>query len=233
MRLDKLLAEAGFGTRSEVKHILKDKRVSVNDSVVTQGKFQIDAVKDIVELDNKIIRYKPYRYFLLNKPAGYVSANTDDRYPTVLSFFDDLHIKGLTHVGRLDKDTTGVLLITNDGKLAHFLISPKSNVKKIYLLTVDKDLDPNIVKKFKDGIVLENKEKCRPVTLTIINKREARLELTEGKYHQVKRMMRAVNYEVIKLHREMFANITLGKLKPGEYIELNDDEIMMLKKFMR
>ena len=150
-----------------------------------------------------------------------------------MDFFSSLNIKGLTHVGRLDKDTTGVLLITNDGKLGHFLISPKSNVKKIYSLTVDHDLNNSLVKQFKDGITLENKEKCKPATLTIINKKKATLELTEGKYHQVKRMMRSVGYEVTSLNRDLFACLTTKHLKPGEYYELSEEEINKLHKYMR
>lgn len=233
MRLDKYLSNAGLASRSEIKHFFKDKRVAVNELIIRTGKVQIDPNKDIIKVDNKVIKYKPYYYFVLNKPKGYVSANEDDKYPTVMDFFADLNIKGLTHVGRLDKDTTGVLLITNDGKLGHFLISPKSNVKKIYSLTVDHDLDESIVKKFKDGIVLENKEKCRPAKLTLINKRKATLELTEGKYHQVKRMMRSVGYEVISLNRDLFAFLTVKNTKPSEYYELDENEINELRKYVR
>ncbi|MCQ2792658.1 MAG: rRNA pseudouridine synthase [Bacilli bacterium] len=233
MRIDKFLSNAGIASRSEIKRFFKDKRITINDTLVIQSKTQIDPNRDIIKVDNKIIKYKPYYYFVLNKPQGYVSANEDDRYPTVMDFFTNLHIKGLTHVGRLDKDTTGVLLITNDGKLGHFLISPKSNVKKIYSLIVDKELNEAIVKKFKDGIVLENKERCKPSKLTIVNKKQATLELTEGKYHQVKRMMRSVGYEVTSLNRIQFAFLTLKNLKPGEYYELNDQEINELNKYLR
>ncbi|MCQ2795220.1 MAG: rRNA pseudouridine synthase [Bacilli bacterium] len=233
MRIDKYLSNAGLASRSEIKRFFKDKRVTVNDQLIRQGKIQIDPNIDIIKVDNKVIQYKPYYYFVLNKPKGYVSANEDDKYPTVMEFFSNLHIKDLTHVGRLDKDTTGVLLITNDGKLGHFLISPKSNVKKIYSLTVDKDLDDLLIKQFKDGITLENKEKCKPAKLTIINKRKATLELTEGKYHQVKRMMRSVGYEVIALNRDLFAFLTIKNLKPGKYYELNEEEINKLREYMR
>lgn len=233
MRIDKYLSNAGLASRSEIKRFFKDKRVSVNEQLIRQGKTQIDPNKDIVKVDNEIIKYKPYYYFVLNKPKGFVSANEDDKYPTVMDFFAPLNIKGLTHVGRLDKDTTGVLLITNDGKLGHFLISPKSNVKKIYSLTVDKDLDNSIIQQFKDGIILENKEKCRPAKLTLISKRKATLELTEGKYHQVKRMMRSVGYEVISLNRDLFAFLTIKNLKLGEYYELNEEEINKLREYLR
>lgn len=233
MRIDKYLSNAGLASRSEIKRFFKDKRVLVNEQLVRQGKTQIDPNKDIIKVDNEIVKYKPYYYFVLNKPKGFVSANEDDKYPTVMGFFASLNIKGLTHVGRLDKDTTGVLLITNDGKLGHFLISPKSNVKKIYSLTVDKDLDESIVKRFKEGIILENKEKCKPANLTIISKRKATLELTEGKYHQVKRMMRSVGYEVMSLNRDLFAFLTIKNLKPGEYYELNEEEINKLREYLR
>ncbi|MCQ2794317.1 MAG: rRNA pseudouridine synthase [Bacilli bacterium] len=233
MRIDKYLSNAGLASRSEIKCFFKDKRVTVNDQLVIQAKRQIDPNKDIIKVDNIVIQYKPYHYFVLNKPKGYVSANDDDKYPTVMKFFASLNIKGLTHVGRLDKDTTGVLLITNNGKLAHFLISPKSNVKKVYSLTVDKDLDASLVEAFKQGVKLENNEVCRPAKLTIKNAREATLELTEGKYHQVKRMMRAFHYEVIALHRDEFASLTIQNCEPGEYYELDEKQIKMLEQYLR
>lgn len=233
MRIDKYLSNAGLASRSEIKRFFKDKRVLVNNQLVRQGKTQIDPNQDVIKVDNEIIKYKPYHYFVLNKPKGFVSANEDDKYPTIMDFFASLNIKGLTHVGRLDKDTTGVLLITNDGKLGHFLISPKSNVKKIYSLTVDKDLNESLIKQFKEGITLENKEKCKPAKLTIVGKRKATLELTEGKYHQVKRMMRSVGYEVISLNRDLFAFLTIKNLKPGEYYELNEEEINELREYLR
>lgn len=232
MRIDKYLSNAGVASRSEIKRFFKDKRIMVNDILIGQAKHQIDPNKDVVKVDGTIIKYQQYYYFVLNKPKGYVSANEDAQYPTVMGFFADLNIRGLTHVGRLDKDTTGVLLITNDGKLAHFLISPKSNVKKIYSLTVDKDLTKDLVNAFKQGIKI-NDEMCRPAKLTIVDKRKATLELTEGKYHQVKRMMRAVGYEVIELNRDKFAFLTTKNLKTGEYYELNEDELIELKKYSR
>lgn len=233
MRADKYLSNANIASRSEIKHYFKDGRIKINDIVTKISKTQIDPNIDVIKVDNKIIKFKPFYYFVLNKPEGYVSANEDSKYPTVMNFFSHLHIKGLTHVGRLDKDTTGVLLITNDGKLGHFLISPKSNVKKIYSLTVDKDLDESIIKKFKDGIILNNNEKCRSANLTIINKREAILELSEGKYHQVKRMMHSVGYEVIKLNRDEFAGLTVEKCPLGKYYELSQEQINNLNKYLR
>lgn len=233
MRLDKFLSDAGIGTRSEVKHIIRKGRVLINDILTIKCDKQIDVDKDIIKVDNNIIEYKAFHYFVLNKPKGYVSANSDDSYPTVLDFFSSLHLKNLSHVGRLDLDTTGVLLITNDGKLGHFLISPKSNVEKIYELTVDKDLDDSLVNIFAKGIKLENGDECKPSKLTIIDSRHAELKLTEGKYHQVKRMMRSVGYEVIELNRKKFAFLTVKNLRPGEYYELNENEINELKKYMR
>ena len=231
MRLDKYLSNAGIASRSIIKSFLKDKRVTVNNVLILHGKVQINPDSDIIKVDDKIIAYKPFRYFVLNKPQGYVSANEDNRYPTVMSFFTDIKIKGLAHVGRLDLDTTGVLLITNDGKLAHHLIAPKANVNKIYEVTVDKDLNNNLIESFALGITLENGEICKPAKLEIISNRQARLYLTEGKYHQVKRMMRQSGYNVIKLHRSAFAFLTTKNLKPGEYYELNDEEIQKLKEY--
>jgi len=233
MRVDKFLSNAGIASRSQLKKYLKDKRISINDVLIMHGKTQIDPSKDIVKVDNKIIEYKQYYYFVLNKPKGYVSANEDDKYPTVMDFFSHLKIKGLSHVGRLDIDTTGVLLITNDGKLGHFLISPKSNVKKIYNVTVNKPLTKDLISKFKKGIVLNNEEICKPSKLEIIDSTHCNLTLSEGKYHQVKRMMHSVGYEVTSLNRELFAFLTVKNLKLGEYYELSNDEVEQLKTFMR
>jgi len=233
MRLDKFLSDAGLGTRSEVKHIIRKGRVEVNDDLVIKVDKQINCDIDVIKVDKQIINYKAFHYFVLNKPKGYVSANTDDSYPTVLDLFSSLHLKNLSHVGRLDLDTTGVLLITNDGKLGHFLISPKSNVEKIYELTVDKDLESSLIDLFSKGIKLENGDECKPAKLTIIDNRHAELKLTEGKYHQVKRMMRSVGYEVVELNRKQFAFLTVKNTKQGEYYELNENEINELKKYMR
>ena len=228
MRLDKYLSNAGIASRSEIKKYLKTHQVTVNDVLVKQGKTQIKETKDIIKIDNQIIQYKPYYYFLLNKPKGYVSANEDDRYPTIMDFFKDLNIKGLSHVGRLDLDTTGAILITNHGKLAHFLISPKTNIKKIYNVTLDKPFSATLFDAFKKGIKLENGEICKPAKLVITSKNTVNIELTEGKYHQVKRMFRALGYEVTNLNREEFAGLNVKNCKFGEYYELNDSEINYL-----
>jgi len=233
MRVDKFLSNAGVASRSQLKKYFKDKRVSINNVLITHGKAQIDPSKDIIKVDDKVIEYKQFYYFILNKPKGYVSANEDDKYPTVMDFFSNLKIKGLSHVGRLDLDTTGVLLITNDGKLGHFLISPKSNVKKIYNVTVDKPLTKDLIIKFKKGLILNNKEECKPSILEIVDDEHARLTLSEGKYHQVKRMMHSVGYDVVDLNRELFAFLTVKNLKRGEYYELSSSEIEQLKTYMR
>lgn len=232
MRIDKFLSNAGVATRSEIKRYFKDNRITINDVLIKQAKTQIDPNKDVVKVDDKIIEYKAFYYFVLNKPKGCVSANEDDLYPTVMDYFKDLRIKGLSHVGRLDLDTTGVLLITNDGKLGHYLIAPKFNVKKIYNIVVDKDLDESIINKFQNGLTLENGDKCKPAEIKIVDNRHAKIYLTEGKYHQVKRMMRSVGYEVIELHRELFAFLTTKNAKPGEYYELSESEINDLKKLV-
>lgn len=231
MRIDKFLSNAGVGSRNDVHTLLKQKRIKINDSLVIKAAVHIDPRKDIVTLDDKVIDYKEFRYFIFNKPKGYVSANVDDKYPTIMEFFNDLNIKGLTHVGRLDLNTTGAILICNDGRLGHFLISPKSNVEKLYEVTIDNEFNKEDIDRCKEGIVLENGEKTRPSSLTIIDKNKGHLILHEGKYHEVKRMMRELKHEVVELHRIRFAFLTVDDLMCGEYRELNNDEINKLLEY--
>lgn len=232
MRIDKFLSNAGIASRADIKIYFKKNRVTCNDILIKHGKIHIDENKDVIKVDGKIIKYKPYYYFVLNKPKGYVSANIDNIYPTVLEFFKDLNIKDLSHVGRLDLDTTGVLLLTNDGKLNHDLIDPKNNIEKIYHAILDKDVDESIVEAAKKGIKLENKEVCKPATIKILDKNRVEIILTEGKYHQVKRMMRALGYEVIELNRVSFAGLTTKNISQGKYYELNDEEVNHIKSLI-
>lgn len=231
MRIDKYLSNAGVGSRNDVHIFLKQKRVKINGLLALKAATQIDPRKDVVTFDDNVIDYKEYRYFIFNKPKGYVSANVDDKYPTIMEFFNHLKIKGLTHVGRLDLNTTGAILICNDGGLGHYLISPKSNTEKLYKVTIDNEFNEDDITRCLEGITLENGEKTRPSKLTIIDKNIAHLILHEGKYHEVKRMMRALNHEVIELHRLRFAFLTVNDLKVGEYRELNQDEINKLLSY--
>ena len=228
MRLDKFLANSGIGSRSEVKRIIKDKRIKVNGEVIKSDSFNVNEAKDKVLFDDLEVKYKEFYYILLNKPQGYVSASIDNVYPPVTDLIPEYAFAKLNPVGRLDVDTTGALLLTNDGDLAHKLISPKYHVDKIYEVEVDKKLDSNLVEIFKKGIEL-NGEMTLPAELIIKNDRNAELTLHQGKFHQVKRMFKKFGYEVLKLNRKGFAFLTVDDLEVGEYRELTLEEEKKLK----
>ena len=229
MRLDKFLANSGIGSRSEVKRIIKDKRIRVNGEIIKSDSFNVDETKDVVLFDETEIKYKKFYYILLNKPQGYVSASTDNVYPPVTDLLPEYRFANLHTVGRLDVDTTGALLLTNNGDLTHKLISPKYKVDKVYEVEVDKKIDRNLVEIFKNGIELDG-ELTLPADLLIIDDKHAELTLHQGKFHQVKRMFRKFGYEVVKLNRKSFAGLTVEDLSLGEYRELTIEEEELLLK---
>ena len=231
MRLDKFLANSGIGTRSEVKRFIKDKRVKVNGEIVRSDSFNVNESQDVVLFDDLEVKYKEFYYVLLNKPQGYVSAVIDNVYPPVLDLMPEYAFAKLFPVGRLDVDTTGVLLLTNDGDLAHKLISPKYHVDKVYAVEVDKKLDQKLIETFKNGIELDG-ELTLPADLVIINNKKAELTLHQGKFHQVKRMFKKFGYDVVKLERKAFAFLTTDGLGLGEYRELTSEEENKLKQIV-
>ena len=231
MRLDKFLANSGIGTRSEVKRFIKDKKVKVNGEIVRSDSFNVNETKDIVLFDDLEVEYKEFHYVLLNKPQGYVSAVIDNVYPPVTDLMPEYGFAKLFPVGRLDVDTTGVLLMTNDGELAHKLISPKYHVDKVYAVEVDKKLNSRLIESFKKGIDLDG-ELTLPADLVIINDKEAELTLHQVKFHQVKRMFKKFGYEVVKLERKVFAFLTTEGLGLGEYRELTSQEENKLKQIV-
>ena len=231
MRLDKFLANSGVGTRSEVKRFIKDKRVKVNGEIVRSDSFNVSESQDKVLFDDLKVIYKEFYYILLNKPQGYVSAVIDNVYPPVTDLMPEYKFAKLFPVGRLDVDTTGALLLTNDGELAHKLISPKYHVDKVYAVEVDKKLDPKLIDAFKNGIELDG-ELTMPADLVIINDKKAELTLHQGKFHQVKRMFKRFDYDVITLERKAFAFLTVEHLKQGEYRELAPKEEIQLKEIV-
>ncbi len=231
MRLDKYLANSGVGTRSEVKRFIKDKRVKVNGEVVRSDSFNVNESKDIVLFDDLEVKYKEFYYILLNKPQGYVSAVIDNIYPPVTDLLPEYAFAKLFPVGRLDVDTTGALLLTNDGDLAHKLISPKYHVDKVYEVEVNRKISRNLVEFFKKGIDLDG-ELTLPADLKIIDETHALLTLHQGKFHQVKRMFKKFDYDVVKLNRKAFAFLTVDDLKLGEYRELTIEEENKLKEIV-
>ena len=232
MRLDKFLSNSGFGSRKDVKQLIKKKLVTVNDKIVTKSDLNINPLTDSIKYDNELIEYKEFHYFLLNKPKGYLSATEDNKQNTVLDLLPEYSYLNLFPVGRLDKDTTGTLLITDDGQLAHSLLSPKRHVDKIYIATLDKDIPPSIIKSFEEGIILDN-ELTLPAKLEIISSNVGKVTLHQGKYHQVKRMFSSFGLEVIELDRIQFSFLNVNDLPLGKYRELTKEEIEELLKYKR
>ncbi len=223
MRLDKFLSNNGFGSRKDAKLFIKKHTVCINDVLIKQADFSFNPDKDVVKVDDQIIKYKEFYYFLLNKPKGYISATEDYKQNTVLELLPEYSHLDLFPVGRLDKDTTGTLLITNDGQLAHSLLSPKKHVDKIYIATLNKTIPLSIINNFEKGIILDD-ELTLPAKLEILSDNIARVTLHQGKYHQVKRMFSYFGLDVIELHREKFAFLTVNNLPVGKYRELTPEE---------
>lgn len=234
LRIDKFLADMGQGSRNEIKEYIKKGLVSVNGNKVRTPGDKADTKLDIVELDGARISYAEFEYYILNKPSGVISATGDSREKTVLDLIESRR-DDLFPVGRLDKDTEGLLLITNDGQLAHRLLSPRGHVDKTYFLRVDGELTDGHAKLIADGLRVDEDFTALPGKLEIIESgpmSEAYLTIHEGKFHQVKRMMEACGCVVTYLKRTRMGNLLLpDELKPGEYRALTNDELSDLKSF--
>jgi len=237
LRLDKYLANMDVGSRKEVKQLIKKKRVAVNGKTEVSDKSQVNEYEDRVTLDGDEIIYQKYFYYILNKPTDVISATVDDFELTVLDIFSDQDFRSdLFPVGRLDKDTKGLLIITNDGALSHRLLSPKKHVEKEYVAEVKGVMTTRDVERFNEGLKIDDDELCLPAKLTIEQVDEEneestiRLVLHEGKYHQVKRMVHAVGKEVIQLKRIRMGALYLDdQLEAGDYRELTEEEIKLLE----
>lgn len=228
IRMDKLLAHAGYGTRKEVKGLLKSKFVTLNGEIVTSDKLKVDPDHDQVMVNGEPVNYQEYVYYMLNKPVGYVSATMDNVYPTVIELIDDVH-PDLFPVGRLDVDTRGLLLITNDGALGHRLTSPKHHVDKMYEVLCDGLLTEEDVQAFAKGIELDDFT-CKSAKLEIIGKDHCYVTIQEGKFHQVKRMFLSVDKPVTFLKRVAMGPLKLDPaLEEGQYRPLTAQEIDSLK----
>lgn len=236
-RLDKYLADAGIGTRTEIKNYIKKGFVEVNDTIAKKPDIKVNPDTDSVKYHGKPICISTYEYYILNKPAGYVSATKDNTAPTVLSFIKDGR-KDLFPVGRLDKDTEGLLLITNDGELSHKLLSPKKHVDKTYYAVISGIMNENDITAFENGLEIgdEDLNIALPAKLTILKtdiEQELcyiKVTLHEGKFHQVKRMVQAVGKKVTYLKRISFGTLTLpDDLQLGEYRKLTKDELTELQ----
>jgi len=232
-RLDKVLANMGVGTRKEVKEMVKAGMVTVNGKVMKASDFKVDVEEDEIICGGKRIRYREFIYLQMNKPKDMVSSTDDPRESTVVELLDDFHRNFRPFpVGRLDKDTERLLLITNDGKLAHDLLSPKKKVDKAYLARIEGRLTEEHVEEFGRGILLEDGYHTLPAELRIISSgpvSTAEITIQEGKYHQVKRMVGALGMRVSYLKRIRMGPLHLDQsLEPGQYRELTEEEIRLL-----
>lgn len=236
MRLDKFLSNKGYGSRKEVKGYIKRGFVKVND-IVTKDEATNIVETDTITLKDEVINNIPFTYYImLNKPRGYVSATTDRDLCVVDLISTNDKDNNIFPVGRLDKDTTGLLLLTNDGDFAHKTLSPKKHVPKKYFVEIDGVLDNEHIKMFKDGLALSDIT-CKPSTLDIIdvnaddNVSKCYVTISEGKFHQIKRMFHKIGCDVLSLKRVSFGDLTLDdSLQEGEYRFLNEEELEFVKK---
>lgn len=236
MRLDKYLADMQLGSRKEVKQFIKKGLVTVNGKVCKSDKTQVNEHEDTVLFDGEEVIYQSEFYYILHKPQGVISATVDNYDETVVDLLaDEDYREDLFPVGRLDKDTEGLLILTNDGALSHRLLSPKKHVEKAYYAKVSGQMTPEDVVAFKQGLTLDQKEVCLPAELTILaydedsDESEIELVLHEGKFHQVKRMVQAVGKEVTYLKRIRMGNLMLPEdLALGEYRPLTEVELAQL-----
>ncbi|MGZ4160209.1 MAG: pseudouridine synthase [Neobacillus sp.] len=236
MRIDKMLANLGFGSRKEVKQLLKSGSVKVNDVVVKDAKQHVDPNKETVTLNGEVIEYKEFIYLMMNKPQGVLSATEDTACETVIDLLElEDQVYEPFPVGRLDKDTEGLLLITNDGQLAHRLLSPKKHVPKTYFAVIDREVTEEDVKAFAQGVTLDDGYETKPGELKILKsgiRSDIELTITEGKFHQVKRMFEAVGKSVVYLQRISMGPLALDEtLELGEYRELTEEEVELLRDY--
>lgn len=232
IRLDKYLADMGFGTRSVIKKEIQSGSVSVNGFPVRRPETKIETALDKITFHGNPVAYEKHVYYMLNKPAGVVSATSDRRDTTVVELIKDSRRKDLFPVGRLDKDTEGLLLITDDGELAHRLLSPKKHVDKVYFAKIRGQVTVEDIKIFAQGLDIGDEKPTLPAELVIHSTgeiSEIMLTIREGRFHQVKRMFQAVGKEVVYLKRLRMGNITLDEaLTPGEYRRLTEEEVERL-----
>ena len=234
-RLDKVLVNLGYGSRKEIKAIVRNKQVQVDGNIAKDSSMQIDADKVTITVNGERINYRKYIYLMMNKPDGVVSATFDNYDETVIDLLKpNYQVFNPFPVGRLDKDTVGLLLLTNDGELNHRLISPKWHVAKVYFAQINKEVNEEDVIAFKNGMILKDNFKCMPSILEILktdeNGSEVKVTLEEGKFHQVKRMFKSRNKEVVYLKRIIFGGLSLDtSLREGTYRQLTEEELGILK----
>ena len=236
MRLDKFLSDMGIGTRKQIKEYIKNGMVRVDGEAAKRPEMQVDPMQNTILFQGTDLteNYSKYRYYMMNKPWGVISATTDNYETTVIDLIDTGFDKDLAPVGRLDKDTVGLLIITNDGKLAHNLLSPKKHVEKEYVVKTKKTLSDDDLKRLEEGVDIGDEDITLPAR-AFIKEEDGELMLHliihEGRFHQVKRMLNAVDNEVVFLKRIRMGKLSLDeRLEPGCYRELTDEELLLLQK---
>ena len=229
-RLDKLISSQTGYSRKEVKDLVKQKRIKVNNQISIKSDVKVDPEVDEITLDNEKIEVKKYVYLMLNKPKGYISATEDNTQPTVLDLISTKYLhRNLFPAGRLDKDTTGLMLITDDGDFAHNILSPKKHITKTYNVTIDIPMKKEMIKGFEEGVQLIDGV-CKPSKLEITGEYTGRVTLTEGRYHQIKRMFGCYQAKVIELERIAMGNLKLpNDLKQGESREFTQEELLLIQ----
>lgn len=234
MRLDKLLAHLNCGSRKEVQAMIRAGRVCVDGAAETDPAAKVDPDAVLIALDGQIQRYRAQRYYMLNKPAGVITASRDERHSTVLDLFPEEERRGLFAVGRLDKDTEGLLIVTDDGALSHALMSPARHVAKVYEAVIEGELARDAAERFRQGLTLRDGTVCLPARLDILpgdGETRVRVTLREGKYHQVKRMVAAVGATVVRLRRVKLGGLVLDPALPaGAFRELTEQELEQLQQ---
>lgn len=230
VRVDKILSELGFGSRQEIKKHVKAGKIRINDNIVKKPEEKLNSEKDKLYFEGKEVDVEEFETFILYKPAGYVCATKDNVHKTVMELIDSKR-KNVVPVGRLDLDTEGILILTNDGSLNHRLVSPSSHVDKTYYAVFEGKLDENAVEMTKNGLDIGEGEVSKPAKLEIISDSEILLTIHEGKFHQVKRMVKALGGEVTYLKRVAFGELRLDdlKLNKGESRKITEIEMEMLK----
>jgi 16S rRNA pseudouridine516 synthase len=234
LRLDKYLRDKGIASRSEIRELIRKGKVLVNNKPVLNPGVHVNSGEDIIKVNGVKIDYRKFVYYMLNKPKGLITATEDRTLKTVLDLFtDEIRRRGVFPVGRLDKDTEGLLLITNDGDFAHNLLSPRKGVKKLYEALLDSFPGDKAIDAFKEGIYIGDNYAALPAELIYISTDPviAQVEIYEGKFHQVKRMFKAVGANVLELKRLRMGEVWLDKsLAPGEFRELTSEEILLLSR---
>lgn len=230
MRLDKFLVACEIGTRSEVKNIIKKGQITIDGTICKNADFKFDETTSVICFQGKTLVYKEFQYYMLNKPQGVVSATEDNHDKTVLDLLTNVRKKNLFPVGRLDKDTEGLLILTNDGALAHSLLTPKKHVDKTYLVGLRFPISEEDITQLESGVDIGEAKLTLPAKVKVLDPLQIELTIHEGKFHQVKRMLQAVSNEVLTLKRISFGSLSLDpSLDLGEYRELTDEEVRILK----